>query len=808
MKKHQALTNKTERLTRKQKEAFDFKWYKEKADFYEAEAQSQLFEVGEVSRFRKMKVNYDLYNNILDPSELEYVCKPFGAEQGDLPAVMANKDISSYRIKALQGMEARRSLGYKIMAVNPEATSRKEEEYNNRQKQFVIDTIMSPIRLKAEQELLEQIKGQSLSEQEKQELVQKMEQQIQENTPERVRKYMSRDHQDPAEIQGHQILEWVKKKEDVNFKFNQGFKHALLSAYEIYYIGIENKKAIMKVINPLRFSCQISPEIDFIEDSEWCVAEYRMLPSQVIMRFELKDSEIDEIYNNYKHRTTSFLNEQGDIDFGREDDNSIADENTVSVKHIQFPGLRKIGFLTYEDFETGQIFQDFIVDENYSLNKENGDIEIKWEWIPETYEVWKIGTSIYKEMSPAKGQIKDISNLYTRKLNYYGAVYDATNSQPTCPMDRLVAYQYFYNVVDYKIQLLMNSDEGKKILMNINAVPSNNGIDMKTWQYMSKATPYMFYNPDEEGMTNQDVNTIAKVLDLSLISDISKYIEILDHIERQAGKSVGVTDPVLGQTAVSEKVGNNQQNLIQTGHILEPYFLYHDKVKKNVLNALLETAKVAIVENPDDTAIIYALDDMSSEMLNVDKELLNNSTYALFIENASMIKEVKDQITNLTHAAMQNQTIELSDVLKVIRKDSIAEAIEDLEEAEAKRQEKEAQIEERKNKANLELEAKKEEYAEKEHEREKELIILKEKERRETVIQQQTIMAAGFNTDKDMDGDGKLDILEIADRGVKAQIEIAKSLREDKKLNHQIKDDKEKNEIKLKEIAAKKATVK
>jgi hypothetical protein len=331
---------------------------------------------------------------------------------------------------------------------------------------------------------------------------------------------------------------------------------------------------------------------------------------------------------------------------------------------------------------------------------------------------------------------------------------------------------------------------------------------MKTWQYMSKATPYMFYNPDEEGMTNQDVNTIAKVLDLSLISDISKYIEILEHIEKQAGKSVGVTDPVLGQTGVSEKVGNNQQNLIQTGHILEPYFLYHDKVKKNVLNALLETAKVAIVENPDDTAIIYALDDMSSEMLNVDKELLNNSTYALFIENASMIKEVKDQITNLTHAAMQNQTIELSDVLKVIRKDSIAEAIEDLEEAQASRQDREAQAEERQNKANLELEAKREEYAEKEHERQKELIILKEKERRETVIQQQTIMAVGFNTDKDMDGDGKLDVLEIADRGVKAQIEIAKSIREDKKLNHQIKDDKEKNEIKLKEIAAKKIAVK
>jgi hypothetical protein len=304
-------------------------------------------------------------------------------------------------------------------------------------------------------------------------------------------------------------------------------------------------------------------------------------------------------------------------------------------------------------------------------------------------------------------------------------------------------------------------------------------------------------------MTHQDVNTVAKVLDMSLVSDIAKYMQMLESIEAQAGKSIGVTDPVLGQTATSEKVGVNNQNLIQTGHILEPYFTYHDKVKKNVLSALLETAKVAILENPDEVTIVHTLDDMSSESIKIDKELLNNNTLGLFIEDATMIDEVKQQITNLAHAAMQNQTIELSDVLKVIRKDSIAEAIEDLEVAEANRLAKLRQEEERKNKANIELENKREEFAQKAHERAKEIIILKEEQRRETEIQKQAILAVGFNTDKDMDGDGKLDVLEIADRGVKAQIEIAKNIREEKELNHKIKDDEIKNQLKEKEIQAK-----
>jgi hypothetical protein len=258
------------------------------------------------------------------------------------------------------------------------------------------------------------------------------------------------------------------------------------------------------------------------------------------MEFDLTDAEIDTVFKEYGQRVRG-LTDMTQIDFGRDTLYTDREQNGIPVKHIQFPGLRKVGFLTYQDLETGQIYEDFKVDEEYKLSRENGDISIKWEWIPATYEVWKIGRDIYKGMGLAKGQLRDLSNLYSRKLNYYGAVYDATNSQPTSPMDRLVPFQYAYNVVEYRIQLLVNSDEGRKILMNINAVPSNNGMTMQQWQYLSKATPYMFYNPDEEGMTHQDVNTVAKVLDMSLVSDIAKYMQMLESIEAQAGKSIGVT---------------------------------------------------------------------------------------------------------------------------------------------------------------------------------------------------------------------------------------------------------------------------
>lgn len=787
-----------ERLTRKQKRANDFKWYKEKADSYEIEHNSTRSGNNTViDEYRRMKVNYDLFNNILNLSDFEYVCQPFGAEQGELPAEMVNRDISSYRIKALLGMEIKRPFGYKMLAINPEATTRKEEEKFKKIREYVIEMSLAPLRAEIEAKEMAQ-QGEEPSPQQIQEIEQRIEKELAEKTPDHVRKYMKRKHQDPAEVQGHQILEYLKKKLKLNKKFNDGWKHALLSAYEVYWVGIVNGHPTVKVVNPIRFTCDMSPDLDFIEEGEFAIAEYRMPPSEVVKSFDLTDKEIDDIYQKYQHRINQINNENF---FGDNYDAFYEDTNTISVKHIQFKGLRKVGWLDYIDQETGQLFTKFLVDEEYILDKDNGDIYIEWEWIPETYEVWKIGTDIYKKMGPVEGQNKDENNLYDCKLSYYGAVYDNTNSVPTSVMDRMKVYQYYYNIVMYRLELLLASDDGKKILMNINAIPSESGIDIEKWQYFFKSTPFMWYNPDEEGMKHQDVNTIAKTLDMSLASDIGKYIELAEYLEQKCGKSVGVTDPVLGQTSVSEKVANNQQNLIQTGHMLEPYFDLHNYVKLNVMQALVDTARIAYSREDAPETLAFILDDMSYEMLKIDKDMLDSETLGLFIEDSSIAEDAKQNIRQLAHAAMQNQKIELSEVLKVIKHESITEAEEELEIAEEKRIERENANAEADRQNNLEIQKRQEEFEKLKHENEKELTILKEEERRKTVIQQQALLSLGFNEDKDMDRDGVPDILEVARDGINARIKMREEDRKDKELIHKINNDREEN--KIKEMAAK-----
>ena len=443
-----------------------------------------------------------------------------------------------------------------------------------------------------------------------------------------------------------------------------------------------------------------------------------------------------------------------------------------------------------------------MVDETYKLNKDNGDVQIKWEWIPEVYEGYKIGMHIYKEMRPIPGQFKDMDNIYKCNLPYYGAIYDNINSQPTSVMDRMKVYQYYYNIVMYRLELLLASDKGKKILMNINAIPTDSGIDLKKWQYFFESTPFMWYNPDEEGMNQSDVNTIAKTLDLSLASDIQKYIQLADYLEQKCGKSVGITDPVLGQTSVSERVGNNQQNLVQTSHMLEPYFDLHNCIKRNVLQGLIDIAKVAYA-NSDKKHIIYILDDMSVEMLQMDINLLDESTLGLFMEDSSMSEEIKQTIQQLAHAAMQNQKIELSDVLKVIKQDSIQEAEEALLVSEELRSEREQANAQASEKARADQQQKQIDW-------EKEKIATLHANTLEEIdakgnwdIQKQAMLSMGFDPNKDQDNDGTPDVLEVAKYGVDAEIKRAQVANEARALDHKIQDDKEKNKLKAKEIAQK-----
>lgn len=242
-----------DRVTQKQKEANDFEWYKKKIDSFDSGAFVDYVGYDGISLHRRMMTNYDLYNNIIDPAEFAYVCKPYGDGLGEMPATFTNRDITSGKIKVLLGMESKRPFSWRAIAVNEEATNRKEQEYFGRIKEYVIGEIMHPIIASIQQKYAEQEKGQPLSKDEQAQIQQRVAEEIKGMTPPEVKKYIERDHQDPAEALAKQILEYLIEKLNIKDVFNDGWKHGLLSGLEIFFVGEGFKQPAFFAVNSLNF---------------------------------------------------------------------------------------------------------------------------------------------------------------------------------------------------------------------------------------------------------------------------------------------------------------------------------------------------------------------------------------------------------------------------------------------------------------------------------------------------------------------------------------------------------------------------
>ena len=66
------------------------------------------------------------------------------------------------------------------------------------------------------------------------------------------------------------------------------------------------------------------------------------------------------------------------------------------------------------------------------------------------------------------------------------------------------------------------------------------------------------------------------------------------------------------------------------------------------------------------------------------------------------------------------------------------------------------------------------------------------------------MLSVGFNEDKDFDKDGQLDVMEIAQKGVEADIIQKQQLLEEKKFEHQKEVDKEKLNIEKEKVKVQK----
>lgn len=629
----------------------------------------------------EMQTYYNLYNSIFNEKDFKKITNPFKVEEG-FPATPQDFNIIRPKIDLLIGEETKRPLNFRVVRTSQEATSELMETQKQLLMQYMQSALMAQMGPEEQQQFQQQLQSGEIM------------------PPEQIAKYMDKDYKDVVENTAYHTLTYLREKLGIDNEFIKGWKDALISGQEVYYVGVLNDEPYMERVNPMYFSYDRSPDLEFIEDGAWCCRRMRLPITEVYDRYydKLTEKDLDKLEEMINAVPANNLGEHGPRDDFRGIqlhfyDNPIYDEkgnHNVNVWHCCWKSFKKINYVTTQD-EQGQMQVD-IVDETYQPTGQ--EINIEPDWIVEVWEGYRCSNDLYFGIEPIAYQHVSIDNPNSQKLPYCGAIYSNTNSRPRSLVSILKPLQYMYIVLWYRLELALARDKGKVVNMDVTQIPKSMGISPDKWMHYLSSVGVNFINPYEEGWNipgreggkPAQFNQIT-ALDLTMSNVIAEYIQLMDKIEQLAGTISGITEQRQGAISTSELVGNVERSVTQSSHITEPLFWVHAQVKRHALNMLLNTAKGAWQDTGKDK-LQYIFDNGERAFIDITKKFYYEDM-DVFVSDTSKDLENIQKLQQLIQPAMQNgaSLLEAAEILTNDNFNIIKQKLKDMQ----TRQEQQAQ---------------------------------------------------------------------------------------------------------------------
>ncbi len=655
------------------------------------------------SYYGELQTYYNLYNSIFDEKDFKSITNPFKVEDG-FPATPHDFNIIRPKVDLLIGEETKRPLNFRVIRTSQQATSEMQEKEKQMILQYVEASITARMSPEEQQQFQEQLQSGEIM------------------PPDSIARYMDKEYKDIVENTAYHTLTYLREKLDLDNEFIKGWKDGLISGREIYYVGVLNAEPYVERVNPIYFSYDKSPDLEFIEDGSWCCRKMRMPITEVYDRYfdKLEEKDLDKLEELIGSTPGRNLGDRSPVDMGiqlRIYDNPIFEgsgKSLVNVWHCCWKSFKKIFYVTTLD-DAGQP-QINIVDETYK--PVGNELNIDPDWIVEVWEGYRAGSDLYFGIQPVDYQHVSIDNPNSQKLPYCGAIYSNTNSKPRSLVSILKPLQYMYIVLWYRLELAIARDKGKVVNMDITQIPKSMNISPAKWMHYLSSVGVNFINPYEEGWNipgreggkPAQFNQIT-ALDLTMSNVIAEYIQLMDKIEQLAGTISGITQQREGAVSSSEMVGNVERSVVQSSHITEPLFWVHNQCKRRVLNMLLNTAKGAW-EDTGKQKLQYIFDNGERAFLDITPKFYYEDM-DVFVSDTSKDLENIQKLQQLIQPAMQNgaSLLEAAEILTNDNFNIIKQKLKDMQtrQEQAQQQQQQAEAEQAQQLQQMQNEAKQQE---------------------------------------------------------------------------------------------------
>ena len=632
------------------------------------------------------KINYDLLRGKLHMSDLELILNPEHLKAGFIPDRITHYPIMNSKLNVLIGEESKRVFDFRVVITNPNSIS----EIENNKKDAIRERL---------QQLLS---DDSLSEDD---FNQKLEQ---------MNDYFTYEYQDMREVRANCLLNHYMKELNIPLEFNKGFRDAVTVAEEIYQCDIRGGEPTFEKVNPLKIRVYKSGYSNKIEDADMIAIEDYWSPGKITDTYY---EEIESLSSSDKKKLIELLDSNiagaaadhdsmdniddrnGFINMNLIGDEAIATNGyyfdpmglfsdgvddsmmpydiagNIRILRVYWKSRRKIKKVKSYDSETGEETFDFYP-ETYIIDKDKGEEETIF-WVNEAWEGTKIGKDIYIGMRPRAVQYNRLSNPSRCHFGIVGSIYNMNDDRPFSLVDMMKPYNYLYDAIHDRLNKHLAKNWGKIIQLDLAKVPK--GWDVEKWLYFAKTNNLAIVDSFKEGnsglakghLAGSLNNASSGVIDAEMGNIIQQEINLLDFIKMEMSDVVGISKQREGQISNRETVGGVERATLQSSHITEWLFYIHEDVKKRALECFLETAKIALKGRT--LKFNHILGTGALQISEIDGDEFAENDYGLIVDSSNATQELNSKLDMLAQAALQNQTLGFSTIMKLYGSCSLAE---------------------------------------------------------------------------------------------------------------------------------------
>ena len=484
---------------------------------------------------------------------------------------------------------------------------------------------------------------------------------------------------DDESRQGQDMLDYIRAITKDNIIYLTSFFN-FVSLGECYsYCDIRGSKIIKEAV-PVLEAYPIPNGNFFVEDHDMFARKMLLSYQQILDMFDNNLTEEDkkfletyyshgsnfhgvtrlsynQYFETYSDVCSKFTAEERKIFKSEPITVYDGNNNLYEVWHVVWKGQARRGILTYVN-EIGMTTTE-IVDEDYKLNKEHGDINIEWEYETQVYEGYRIGNR-YTAIYPIKA--RPIAFNREGKLPYNGIMEILPMMGKFSIIKTITPYQIMRNIFAYHTEMVIAKNKMLILLLPESLIAS----DTEDKIYKMAADGVLLVD-DSEDANSQKMAQI-RLLNANMGQYITEITNLIEATKQEAREMVDMNMQRYGEIAQSAGAATTQEAISRSSMGMVILVQMFDEFRKADYNRDLDYCKLAYIDGLDTS---YWDELGKRRFISLDVNSFVNSDYSTTVRNDPKELDKIQQLRQWAFSAAQNGDLDMA--LAAITGDNVSQ---------------------------------------------------------------------------------------------------------------------------------------